>query len=490
MNILLKQRSIKMKFNKAILTGILTVVTVPSISEAVPRKYNDCSVEIKKPDNSTEYFMSRDCKTVYVAPPVFGALSVPDYDEQYGLESECRTIANLKEEVAVDQDSALINAEMRRDIMEDIAEKQAMIDDGFLPVGKTKVDVMREIIELRQLANEMKRADDETFKINYDRLGKFAQQHGGTGAFVVENRYNELVSEFERLNKNKGLSFERLPLDQSYLNMKDVVNDSAEDNALEHNAVLEVYDNGVGQLPILSALGEFLKGDEGVEYKVPESGNIFGDAAGGTIRFSKLGACGVREAIGNKSSFSMSDVKAHIRPTATYEYQVQVTRNYQVTYNLAEFWRRYTEQKKSGGFFSRKTMHKMVEDRDSEGWIRFESGSEDQRFEYTDEDIQEIKKEFIDRAIRDIVALKTGDPKGYLALLDPSGKTGAQVIGEELGKCFHLYCKIGAAGFKILDAIFGSTTAASEMISTFDFERTETEVSDRMVRQYGGMTFL
>ena len=103
--------------------------------------------------------------------------------------------------------------------------------------------------------------------------------------------------------------------------------------------------------------------------------------------------------------------------------------------------------------------------------------------------IKEVKKEFIERALAQIVAAKTGNPAALLTLIDASGKSGADTIGSELQKCPHLYCQIGGAAFRVLGSIFNSSKAVSDLTQQFSGDFRETVLEKKMVEQIGSMSF-
>ena len=477
-----------MKLNKFIFGMTLGAFLIPTISLATPRKHSDCKIQVKKPDGAGPHFFSKDCRTVYVAPPKSGLLSVENFDPAPAIKSECSVIADAKAEAAVNQADSLKLAKMRSRAIDRAAELDELLDKGMVPDGETEISVMEKISKLTEQASKLKKQMDESFNADYKKIDRFANEVGGDGFYSMDNGFEQLVKEYARLNEDTGLNFKELTLDQSYLNFNEKSYEDA--NAPGHRLVLEVDIPGIGGFPVLSALGTFIEEGNLVEYeKVPDGAVLFNGGMVGEVLFSKVGACAVLEDIGEVDAFSMSDVKGKLKANASYQYQVQVTRKYAVTYNLKDFWQRVQKQGKRGGFFSTKSFSSLVDTKRSDSWITFHNESQDQRFEYSDEDIKEIKKEFIDRAIKQAMAAKTNDPKAYLTLLNPPEKNGSTVIGEELSKCPHLYCQIGAAGFRILGSIFGSSEASSNFIQKFDQTTSETVTSDRMVTQFGTTGF-
>ena len=434
---------------------------VPAVAAASPMKYDQCDIQVQEPANSAGYYLSQDCKQLYVLPPKFGRMQISGYRPTGDLEYRCRAIKSMGSEYA---DFHLITevytGEAARNA-EKIAEYKEALETGLFPVGMDRKKILANIKELVKVSGEMRKE-------------------------VVEfNKYNELVNDFQK--KNPDLNVRRLQPD---INMLSIVDKSAnsEVQKTEMSAILDLTIPGQ-PLPMSQSVANLLS-DEPVELtQVDLQKDIFGAALSGRVRLSDIGACATNEAGISSSDFDIEELKDYAQANAFFQYQVQVKRNYHVTYNLSELYRRIHEQSKSGGFFSRKTLNKLITEEKQDSWITFHSESEDARFEYTPEDIKEIKKEFLDRALKQVVAFKTGKPEAALALIDPSGKNGAQAIGDELQKCPHLYCQIGAAGFKVLDAIFGSEKATAELVKTFNSKQSETETSIRSVQQFGSMSF-
>lgn len=277
-----------------------------------------------------------------------------------------------------------------------------------------------------------------------------------------------------------------MPVDMAYLSINETKPDDNE--AAVMPAVRRLTAVGVTKMPLLLDPKLIAQNKDLLPQSAPDGAKIFGGALSGAIDLSTTGACAVSKATGSATVFNMSDVKDYVAASSVYAYQVQVKRRHKIVFHMHEFIKIVHEQTKRGGFFSSSTVDSLTDERLHTEVFDFIAESEDGRFEYPDSYVKEAKKEFIDRALADIIALKTGSPSAVMSLIDP-GKNGAGVIGDELQKCPHLYCQIGAAGFRVLDAIFGSSTAVSSLVKSLDVDRVETVKESKMVPVYGTTAF-
>lgn len=474
-----------MKINKLVYAGVLSTM-IPMVANAVPVKYSQCTHKIKEVKGNAGYYFDENCTRVYVLPPRQGTMTVDGYNQTV-VPSVCKAYHDTEEMHANFTSYLNSQSKLIKKYGEKIEELEEYIEDGLYPVGKTEEDLLLEIHELTKKMFEIREDIEKLDKDYVEDVQFYAQREGGIGTFAVENNYSDLIEEFRKANTKLNLSFERMPMEQSYLSVLNRVADG-ESNKVEMSAILGLAVHGIPQMPVLSGTGELILNQlpEGSSMKEMD---IFGEALAGEIQLSAVGACRVKDAVGADDRFTFRDVAEYLSGSVTYQYQVQVERRHSITFKMRELIRKVHEQTKKGGFFSRKTINKMLDDRETDSWLVFHHSSQDLKFEYTEEYIREIKAEFLDRALRQVIAAKGDGLISELALIDPSGKNGADVIGDGLSKCPHLYCQIGSAGFKVLSAIFGSQSATSELIQKFDADISEVVVGRKMVALSGTTAF-
>jgi hypothetical protein len=455
-------------------------------SGAVPVKFPECanSVSVTDVPGSAGYVLNEDCAVLYVLPALRGQLSVDGYRANRDIERKCAWLSNA--EADSDDLQGLIRDSTKRlqAIMQEREELEENLREGLIPVGQTRETVRTRIKELLEDSDNERARIRKWQKENDEDKLRVANEIGGQGRFTLQSESAAVLEAYRKANPR--LRVLPMPLDQAYLSINEV-KPGDYDSALMP-AVLAMRAVGVTKMPLLLDPKLIAQNKDLAPAAAPDGSKIFGGAMSGAIDLTTVGSCAVSQAAGSAPSFKMSDLKDYVAATATYSYQVQVKRRHKVVFHFHEFIKLIHEQSKRGGFFSTKTVNSLIDERRHTDWIDFVVDSQDGRYEYSDAYVKEVKKDFIDRALADVVALKTGSPNTLLALIEP-GQNGAGAIGDGLQKCPHLYCQIGAAGFKVLDSIFGSSQAVSQLLKTVDIDKTESVTETKMVPAYGTSSF-
>lgn len=458
-------------------------------AQATPSLYASCPNQtVIEPEKSSGFYFSEDCKTAYVLPPQWGSMNISSYSSTGNLSAICRSIDAIEETQAHMSQAEEVLAKRILSHSKRIQELDKYLSQGMVPIGSNEDDLVDEMLRLTDQIGEFRQRLMKSHKDHVTRLQYYAQREGGSGQFLLESGHSQLVNQFRETNSGLDIEFRRIPMTQGFLSVLERRYDT-ELAQVMMPAVLELLVPGAP--PILPSLSNLLEeqGTVMTELDGSQGVKIFGDALAGGMTFSQIGACGVDSQTAGVDDFDMDQIRSRVTANAYYEYQTQVERNHSITYNLSELVRVIHEQTRKGGFFSRRTYNSLIDSRRSTSWITFHAESEDTRFEYSDEYIKEIKQEFIDRAIKQVVAIKTGRPASALSLIDPDGISGSDATISELGKCPWLLCKVGASGFRILSATFGSPSAVSKLQQSFKGESHEIVQQRKMVTQVGSMTF-
>ncbi len=476
-----------MKFGKLLRSSLLLSVLLPTVVVATPTKYSKCALQIIEPQNSSGYFLSDDCQMAYILPPKQSQILINGYNPTVSS-TTCVAIDALEESNALNSLTEKQHAKTVQQKSQEITELEDLIASGDIPQGTTEEQLMDEVVSLQKKIEESLNLLFSSYDRYIKRKGDYSVMEGGYGSFALVSDYSNLVNEFAELNKELDVHFIKIPLKTNYVSIieKDFDQD---DNRVEMKAVKRLRLASGDLLPLMNDVSAIVEG--GVGYK-PASGvqkSIFSEGISGEIEFSALGSCSLNRELGSMSDFDLETLETIVNATAFYEYEVEVKRRYSVTYNFKEFVHILRETSKKGGFFSRKTLTRLIDNRKTSSWIEFHSQSNDSTYEYSDEDIKAIKAEFMDRALRQIIDVRSDGKASALALIDPTGKNGATAIADELKNCPHVYCQIGAAGFRVLDSIFGSTKATSELLKTIEGEAHETVEEKKMVKLVGSSTF-
>jgi len=455
-------------------------------SGAVPVKFPECATQVKVTDvpGSAGYVFNEDCTAIYVLPALRGKLSVDGYRANRDIDRKCARLSKV--EADSDELQGLIQESTRRlkAVMNERAELEENLREGLVPVGQTREGIRARIKELFEDADTERAQIRKWQKENDESKLSVANEEGGRGRFSLESESSAILQAYRTANPR--LRVLPMPVDQAYLSINETKPGDTEAAAMP--AVRMIQAIGVTKMPLLLDPKLIAQNEKLAPAVAPDGSKIFGGALSGAIELTTVGGCAVSQALGAAPAFRMSDLKDYVAASAAYSYQVRVKRSHKVVFHFHEFIKIIHEQSKRGGFFSTKTVNSMIDERTHTDWIDFVVDSQDGRFEYSDAYIKEVKKEFIDRAIADIVALKTGSPNALLSLIDP-GKSGAGVVGDELQKCPNLYCQIGAAGFRVLDSIFGSSQAVSQLMKSVDVDKSEQVIETKMVPVYGTSAF-
>lgn len=459
---------------------------LPLTSYAVPVKFPECAKHVRYnevPGGAGAVF-NEDCTVLYVLPPLTGHLTISGYKTAPELGARCQRWSMIDKETT-DLEKISVNETRRLKILSDKRlEMVENLEAGLVPIGETPESMQAKI---DKMMDEMDKIRDRIVKYqkqNNEKKLEFAKETAGRGQFLIVSPMADTVKAYQ--NANPRLRVTAMPVDQAFLSVNEIKPEDSSQAAMPW--VLSLRAIGIGSLPMLRDPALLLQFKELNPGAAPDGSKIFGGALPGELVMGNMGACAVSKSIGSQTSFSAGDLKSDVVAAVTYSYQVQVKRRHKLSYDFKELIRVLHEQTKRGGFFSSETLNRMIDDRSTDSWIEFDVSSDDTRFEYTDAYVREVKKEFIDRALAQIIAVKTGSPAAMLALIEP-GKNGAATIGEELGKCPHLYCQIGAAGMNVLNSIFGSSTQTAELIKAVSGRQVEIVTEKKMVQVPGTTVF-
>ncbi len=462
---------------------VLTLASAPLFAFAVPVQYPECAKHRRindVPGASGAYF-NEDCTTIYVLPPRKGTLTITGYIPSPNIGLQCERLKQIEQDSSTLQEVIAIYTSRIKRNAEEIKKIEEHLNDGLIPIDETEESLkakaaalMEEIMEARLKIVDMQDQNDK-MKLN------FAKREGGRGGFIMESRFSELLQAYRAANP--GLNVVAMPIAQAFLSVNDQKPGDLDETAMP--AVLRLRAVGVDEMPLLLDPRLYINKSSAPPHKAPSGSVIFGGSLSGEVILSNIGACAVHETLGGARKFRISSLNKYryITASAAYTYQVQVTRKHTIRYNFKELVRMIHEQVKRGGFFRTETLNSLIDERRTGAWLEFIVESTDGRFEYSDEYIRQVKKEFLDRALAQIVSVQTGSPTALLALIEP-GKNGASEGADQLGKCVHLYCQMGSAGLRVLNSIFGSTSAVSKLLKSVSGEMVETVIEKKMIPVY------
>ena len=494
-NKLTKEIYMKTQFRKLILG--LTLISVPAMAVAGgPAKYNNCKVKphIKGVQNGAGVYFNEDCSVAYVLPPAQGKFvirgltpnmnlklcqayesSINTLNKQYSsLEKLNAYIDNLNNQL-VQQDKVNVSDDnlINGDLNIDGGDSDNPLDLTFKPMDPATLEKQKKIIEAITVAQQSIVMTNQSLAMTLQSMAVFDDKKGvAVGKIDYSLNWTAMVDAYRKANPH--LRFERLPLEAGRIAFKRKIGATGESvhGAVEHTIP------GIQNVSKILADGTLASGEGAV---------IMGDAISGQVVLNYAAACPFVKDGQMPSELTGSALDAHLSANFQYKFSLMSNRKYRATYNLASIAKRIHEVKSKGGFFSSSTVNSLTESNSSKEEFQFVSDSEQEGFEYDPNLRNEVKNELIARVISEL-AITAGQPI-VIAGPTPPAAHGAVVLAGELQKVPNLYAQIGAAGLRIMDSVFGSSSAVSQYIKTRDGVAVQDVTEKRMFSYEGSSTF-
>jgi hypothetical protein len=447
-----------------------------AIAGGPPALFTSCGdkIKIKAPKTGAGVYFSADCKTAYVLPPAKGELFVSEASET-GNAMMCTTYENSFK--IAEMKSNLVKRLLSRIEAKDQSVKFDLSDDPWIySEPKDETNLNPDLEELSKLQDQVITESEKIGKHN-EFLAGF---EGPKVKLTVISDHNSLVQAYQELNDGIGIDFRPIPLTKSALTYIP----NSDKNIGRAKAVLD------WQVPGIHISHEYFTGKELLDAEAAKSNPtiLFTSAASGRLTMSLIGGCPLYNPGTREFDVKKSKLSQHFVVSSNYAYNVAVNRRYKAEYNVWELFKRLQKKKKSGGLFSSKTVHSLIIERDSSGWFKFKSLSEDNNHEFNQQIAQTVKAEVIGRLLQRMGAKPVGTPEAPPDLIAP-GPSGASTIATGLATCPHIYCQGAAFVLTGLDAIFGSSTATSEFISKTNYWEIEEVDQTKMVPRFGQVAF-
>jgi hypothetical protein len=426
-------------------------------------------VRIQPVPNGAGVYLSQDCRTAYVLPPLKGSFQIAGMTVNENLRM-CPAVESYMQVVS-DQAARIqkISAALRAASGAD--EGDSGDDGSVLFPGKPK-PAPANGEETTDLLARLKEAED-IFREVHETMKDYWQVEGSVGQGVMSAEQMALVDAYQK--RNPGLRFLPMPISAAGLHFVRRV-------------------GGTDSLPVVlnfTVPGAAIPGD-GTTGGTGEGSVMFGGILSGQLTLSLLGACPYYDVGSGRMKTQKLDGRSlapYFTANVAYTYNLAAGRAYTASYNLASFFRRLQTQQSSGGFFSTSTVSRLIVEKNSTDWFRFTSHSDDPRQEFEDSLRSTVKAELIDRAFKQIALLAVGPGESAPALITPKAN-GASAAAGELHKCPYLYCQIGAGILDVGNAIFGKSEAVSEFIQRNDFWAKDDVSETKMLPFQGSTTFV
>ncbi len=205
--------------------------------------------------------------------------------------------------------------------------------------------------------------------------------------------------------------------------------------------------------------------------------SAYPDSFTGSVVLSTIGACPIEhpEYFDLDLSQPNSAEEMNFGMTVSYDYPTAMTVKATATYNMYKMYQKIAKSGRSGGFFRSKSWNSIEEKTTFRDSFTVNWDEQDREASVSDARKIEIEQE-MRNAVFDRLA-KIGlpaviNPAELVAPLVP--QSGAMVLGNELAKnkaCqTNIYCTGASIGFKVLDAIFGGSSASSSYTNIQDVD--------------------
>jgi hypothetical protein len=218
---------------------------------------------------------------------------------------------------------------------------------------------------------------------------------------------------------------------------------------------------------------------------------VFGNSLSGQIVLTLAGACAYFQNLENRSSAPLRELNSIAVSNLIYSYEVAARRSYEATYNLSNLLQKIERQTKKGGFFITSNAHALIENGDATDWFSINFNASNSNFNYSAAEQQEItrniKKELLDKAIKQFAILNAGDATE--PILPDFLESGASVASNALRKCHHYYCQVGSIVLGTANSIWGKSDAVSNFRNNNRSWATERVNGIEFVNYSGSLTF-
>lgn len=465
-----------MKKNIKVVLILALQTLVPALAFAGPPvKYPNCakSLQVKAVPNGSGVFFDETCSVAYVLPPMQGKLEINGLTPNTNL----RLCASYEQSMTILESnwahlkavSDQINQSLKPKTNDSSIGDDTSID-GSGPVSSPAPQVV--VVDPRL---------DQEYQSTLARIVQTQQamalfENDKKGVAVGKINYftnwNELVEKYKDLNPK--IHFERLPLEAGRIVFARKVGATGENvtGAVAHT--VQGIENTSGILP-----DGTLQSTSGAV--------IMSDAVSGQVVLNLAGACPFVKNGKMPADISSSQVDAYLAANFQYRYSLQSLKTYTASYNLASIAKHIQENRSSGGFFSTKTENSITNSNSSSDEFNMQIDSNQEGYEFDANLKTEVKTEVIARVLREMADV-TGQPVVVPPLTPPSAN-GATALAGGLRLCPNLYCQIGAAGLKVLDSIFGNSSAVASYIREKNGVSVDRVSEKKMFSYLGSMVF-
>lgn len=308
---------------------------------------------------------------------------------------------------------------------------------------------------------------------------------GAQMSVVVASGQIELTKRFRELNASlKGVQFVEMPLNDVSLSFTQITDGVASG----YPVLLKAHINGVSVRADNSMIALPFSTDASSNQSV-----VFGAAVGGSLTINRFAACQLPPAeeyghSGPALARRLRDIAGLVSATATYRYQLGVSRKIRIRYNEKQLYCLIRKQSSRSGLFSSSSSSSITESSHASQWLSIDVSSEDTGFDFADRDtlLLDLRSEMLDRALMKVATSYLSRERA--ALVAP-GEPRAGAISSKLDKCPHLYCQVASVALDLGSALFGGTSSSSSTCEDVGASSDQDYVDTKPVSAYGTQAF-
>jgi hypothetical protein len=222
------------------------------------------------------------------------------------------------------------------------------------------------------------------------------------------------------------------------------------------------------------------------DFTAKDTDLVMSDQLGVDLQLSALGGCYLAypELFGQDVSPKFALATSFLYPRS-YNFHVKAS------YNIWEIYKYFHESGRKNSLLNSSTYSKTVEENWGDSAFKINWNDQDPQSKITDEQRFTISNEIKTGLLADLGRLATMNIGSGVIPAGAPGQTGAAVISDTLMKTCapNAYCLAAAVSFKVLDALFGSSTSKTEYQKTVNVTATYDFNSQRTRMQVGGTNF-
>lgn len=402
-------------------------------------------------DSSVVYTDTSNANALWVTPPTEGNLNV--VQRSYAVDkATCESVAALNRS----RKSQLVQLaeydSQIESILQDInAVRSAIVSDA----SEDLTDRLDALLNLLKTMTDLR--DDQGARLGTSNVPPHLLSGAGFYSYTADSGWDDALKMIR--DSNTGFSVNPIQTRNAVLNIS--VQRSAQGDDIGFFPNEMIADVKIGNTDDITAVTNTFQID---------------------VEPTKIGACflefpNIVEGTAEEFAFAVS---------IDYEHPLALSTTVSASYNLLDVYELIRESGKSGGLFSSKSYSRTIESRELTEKFNLVMVFEQ---DVTQEDIileeNRVKEFLLGYAVSQLTA--------QAGVAPAPGKTGAAIASEEIAKACGStdpYCAGIAAGFKILDGIFGKSKSIQTLRRTLDVTKTYNSSATETVFVPGTISFV